>query len=156
MSADFLLQHHAIELARNDCQSFAVHLETLRAKNRWVEAFAAVKWLSGPSTAFIDLFVGRFGPVHLLDSLLPMWRAWAAWRPNMSRLHFLEETAINRNDCLGDLLALGGPDFTNNRQLCLKEGLIAQELGPQETISWRSLRIELTRDIANELRSILD
>ena len=162
MSADFLLRDHAIALARNICQTFAAHLETLRAKNRWVDAFLAVEWMSRPSTASIDLYMGGFGPLQLLDSCLPMWRAWAAWRPNMSRLHFLEETAINRNDSLQDLLAIDGPDFTNNGETTLKEGLIAQGLVSQEpgfsprTVRWGSTRIELTGGVANELRSILD
>ena len=162
MSPDFLLQDHAIELARNDCKTFAVHLETLRAENRWVEAFTATKWLSRPSAAFINLSKSIFGPLHLLNSCLPMWRTWAAWRPNMNRLHFLEEKAINRSDTLRDLLAIDGPDFTNNGQTSLKEGLITQGLVAQgpgfspRTVNWGSTRIELTNGVANEMRSILD
>ena len=156
MSADFLLRDHAIAVARNTCQAFASYLETLRAENRWVQAFLAVEWVSRVSAASLNSHVGGFGPLQLLDSCLPTWRAWAAWRPNMARVHFLDETAINRNESLRDLLAIDGPDFTNNGQTSLKEGLIAQELVPQETVSWGSLRIKLTRGVANELRSILD
>ncbi|KAK0514168.1 hypothetical protein JMJ35_003890 [Cladonia borealis] len=161
MAADFLLRDLAIALAHNSCQSFALHLETLRAKNQWVNAFLAVEWLSRVSAASVDP-PGGFGPLRLLDSCLPMWRTWAAWRPNMNRLHFLEETAINRSDSLRDLLAIDGPDFTNNGQTSLKEGLIAQGLVPQgpgfspRTVSWGSTRIELTSGVANEMRSILD
>ncbi len=162
MSADFLLRDHAIALACNTCQTFALHLETLRAKNQWVNAFLAVEWLSRVSAASVDPRVGGFGPLQLLDSCLPTWRTWAAWRPNMSRLHFLERTAINRSDSLRDLLAIDGPDFTNNGQTSLEEGLIAQGLVSQKpgfsprTVSWGSTRIELTSGVANELRSILD
>ena len=162
MSADFLLRDHAIALARNTCQAFALYLETLRAENRWVQAFLAVEWLSRVSAASLNSHVGGFGPLQLLDSCLPTWRAWAAWRPNMARVHFLDKTAINRNDSLRDLLAIDGPDFTNHGQTSLKEGLIAQELVPREprfvpqTVHWGSTRIELTGAVANELRSILD
>ncbi len=80
----------------------------------------------------------------------------------MNRLHFLAETAVSQNDCLQDLLAIDGPDFTNNSQTSLKEGLIAQGLAPQEPglspqiLGWRNIRIELAGGVANELRSILD
>ena len=162
MSADFLLRDHAIALARNICQTFALQLETLKAENRWVDAFVAVKWLPRPSVAFIDLSVGSFGPVQLLDSCLPTWRAWAAWRPNMGRLHFLKGAAINQNGSLRDLLAIDGPDFTNSGKTSLKEGLIAQGLVPQEPgfssqiLGWGDIRVELAGGVANELRSILD
>lgn len=162
MSADFLLRDHAIALARNTCQSFALHLETLRTKNQWMKAFKAVEWLSRVSAAPFYPHMGGFGPLQLLDSCLPTWRTWAAWRPNMSRLRFLEKTTINQSDSLRDLLAIDGPDFTNNGQTSLKEGLIAQGLVPQEpgfsprAVSWGWTRIELTSGVANELRSILD
>ena len=161
MSADFLLRDPAIALARNTCQTFALHLETLRAKNQWVHAFLAVEWLSRVSASSVDP-PGGFGPLQLLNSSLLMWRIWAAWRPNMKRLHFLKGTAINGSDSLRDLLAIDGPDFTNNGQTSLKEGLIAQGLVPQgsgfspRTVSWGSTRIELTSGVANEMRSILD
>ena len=162
ISADFVLRDHAIALARNIGQTFALHLEALKAENRWVHAFKAVEWLPNLSAAFIDLSVGSFGPVQLLDSCLPTWRAWAAWRPNMSRLYFLEGAAINQNSSLRDLLAIDGPDFTNSGQTSLKEGLIAQGPVPQgpgfssQTLGWGDIRVRLAGDVANELRSILD
>ena len=162
MAADFLLRDLAIALAHNSCQSFALHLETLKAKNQWVQAFSAVEWLSRVSAASLNPQVDGFGPLQLLDSCLPTWRAWAAWRPNMARVRFLNETAINRNDSLRDILAIDGPDFTNHGQTSLKEGLIAQGLVPREprfvpqTVNWGSTRIELTSGAANEMRSILD
>ena len=162
MCADFLLRDHAIALARTVCQTFALQLKTLSDENRWVDVFVAVEWLSKLSTASIDLSWGGFGPLQLLGSCLPAWRAWAAWRPDMNRLHFLKETAVSQNDSLQGLLAIDGPDFTNNAQNSLKEGLIAQELAPQEPglfpqiIGWRNIRIELAGRVANELRSILD
>ena len=162
MSADFVLRDHAIALACDVCQTFALHLETLKAENRWVDAFVAVEWLPRPSAAFIDLSVGSFGPVQLLDSCLPTWRAWTAWRPNINRLHFLKGAAINQNSSLRDLLAIDGPDFTNSGQISLKEGLIAQGPVPQglgyssQTLGWGDIRVKLVGDVANELRSILD
>ena len=160
MSADFLLRDHAIALARNICRMFALQLETLKAENQWVDALGAVNWLPRPSAAFINLSVGSFGPVQLLDSCLPTWRAWAAWRPNIGRLQFLEGAAINQNGSLRDLLAIDGPDF-NNGKTSLKEGLIAQGLVPQkpgfsQILGWGDIRVELAGGVENELRSILD
>ena len=161
MSADFLLRDHAIALARNICQTFAVELETLKAENRWMDALGAVKWLPRPSAAFINLSVGSFGPVQLLDNCLPTWRAWAAWRPNVGRLQFLEGAAINKNSSLRDLLAIDGPDF-NSGKTSLKEGLIAQGVVLQkpgfssQILGWGDIRVELAGDVENELRSILD
>ena len=162
MSADFLLRDHAIALARRICQNFASQLETLRAENRWVDAFVAVEWLPRHSAALIDLSAGSFGPVQLLDSCFPTWRAWAAWRPNMSRLRFLETEKVDQHGCLRDLLAIDGPDFTNSGETSLKEGLIAQMLIPQhpssspQTIGWGNIRVELAGCVAIELRAILD
>ena len=162
MSDDFLLRDHAIALARKICQNFASQLETLRAENRWVDAFVAVEWLPRHSAALIDLSAGSFGPVQLLDSCFRTWQAWAAWRPNMSRLRFLERENVDQYGCLRDLLAIDGPDFTNSGETSLKEGLIAQVLVPQHpslsprTIGWGNICVELTGCVAIELRAILD
>ena len=100
---------------------------------------------------------GVLGPIQLLDSHLPTWRAWRAWEPNLKRLQFLEEAAINRRGPLHDLLALDGPDFTWHGHATLADGFIAQDSGvPPNVLNWENFRIELKGGISNEARSIID
>ena len=157
MTADSLLRMHIATLARNTCQRFAERLAMLRINNQWVHAHATAAWLSTFSAKGSNLPSGGVGPVQLLNIYLPAWQAWAAWRPNMARLRFLEGNSIHRNDLLRDLLVIEGPDFTNTGKAKLEEGLLSQDSGLfPKTISWGNIHIELRGSVPNEARSIIE
>lgn len=157
VTADSLLRNHITTLARTVCQDFAALLETLRLENRWIDAHEAAGWLSAISAKSLNPSNAFFGPVQLLDSHFSTWRAWVAWRPNLKRLRYLEEAAINRRDPLRDLLALDGPDFTSNGQATLGDGLISQDSGlTPNALHWENIHIELKGGITNEARDIID
>jgi hypothetical protein len=157
VTADSLVCNHIITLTGTVCRDFAALLVTLRTDNRWVDAHRVAGWLSAIPAGSLDRPNGVLGPIQLLDSHLPTWRAWRAWQPNLKRLQFLEEAAINRRGLLHDLLALDGPDFASHGQATLADGLIAQDSGvPPTVLRWENIRIELRGGISNEARSIID
>ena len=137
-----LFQAEINDLAMEVCLSFTDQLESLKHKAKWMDAHGVAGWLSTvPSSQKLN--GPNAGAKLLLDKHLPTWGAWAAWRPQPSRIRAWQHFSI-LVPSLQDLFALEGPDFANgigSEQTTLREGLIAQGLREhQSTIRWGGLR----------------
>lgn len=141
---DLLLQDDISRLARTVCTSVAEQLEDLRHKNKWLEAKTSIEWLSTAS------ITSSSSQELLLDSCLPRWGAWAAWRPHKSRLRTWKIHALCSHSSLGDLLALEGPDFVSmegTEQATLRDGLVAQSSrGSLAILQWGASHVKFARN----------
>ena len=149
---DILLQDEIHRLASTLCSGFATQLKDLRHENKWSEAKESVGWLT---TAFITANPSRN---LLLDTLLPAWRAWAAWRPHIPRLRNWKSHALCSYASLHDLLALEEPDFVSvegSEQATLRDGLIVQaSSSSQPLLQWGSSHLTFGRNPFRELESV--
>ena len=141
---DLLLQNDISRLARTVCTCVAGQLEDLRRENRWLEARTSIEWLSTAS------ITSSSSQELLLDSCLPGWGAWAAWRPHKPRLRTWKIHALSSHSSFGDLLALEGPDFVSmegTEQATLRDGLVAQSSRGSPTIlHWGASRVKFARN----------
>lgn len=139
-----LLQGEISRLASTVCMCVAKQLEDLRHENRWLEAETSIEWLSTAS------ITNSSSQQQLLDSCLPGWRAWAAWRPHKPRLRTWKIYTLYPHSSLGDLLALEGPDFVSmegTEQATLRDGLIAQSSnGSPSMLQWGGSHVKFGRN----------
>ncbi|ERF73018.1 hypothetical protein EPUS_07112 [Endocarpon pusillum Z07020] len=162
VASGLLLQTETNSLACRVCLGFATQLEVLRHRNRWEDAYVAAGWLSTISSSGL-LLIPNLGAGQLLNTHLPTWEAWAAWRPSVVRLHAWNDYAVRAPLSLGDLLALEGPDFASmigSAQASLRNGLIAQGIGgSQTTLHWGNSHVRFGRNPfidSGNLNGILD
>lgn len=150
VAPDLLLQDDICRLAVSVCTDFAKQLELLRHRNQWMDAHAAVEWLSTASTGSETLHDVSPRTRTLLGYYLPRWGAWTAWRPHISRLRTWKDYAPRAYAFLGDLLALEGPDFASaegSERATLREGLIAQSASDSQSMSqWGKFRATFKRN----------
>lgn len=149
---DILLQDEIHGLASALCSGVATQLKDLRHENKWLEAKEPVGWLT---TAFIT---GNSSGKLLRDTLLPAWRAWAAWRPDTPRLRRWKSHALCSYPSLRDLLALEGPDFVSgegSEQATLRDGLIAQtSSSSRPLLQWGGSYLTFGRNPFRELENL--
>ncbi len=156
-ASGLLLQTEINTLAYDTCLDFATQLEVLRNGNQWEDAYVAAAWLSKvlPNNM---LRISNPGASLLLDTHLPRWGAWAAWRPDVARLHAWNNYAVRAPSSLGDLLALEGPDFASmvgSAQATLRKALIAQGSGgSQTTLYWGNSHVRFKRNPFIELENL--
>ena len=163
VAPDLLLYEDIKRLADNVCTEFAKQLQGLRDENRWMDAHAALGWLSTTSTGSNTLQAMNAGTTILSDSHPPRWEAWAAWRPRIPRLLAWKSFNICTQSSLEDLLALEGPDFASilgSEQATLREGLIAHaSRGSNSTLQWGKTSVSFRRNPFKEsenLKGILE
>ena len=148
---NLLLQDDINRLASTVCMCVAKQLEDLRHNNQWSEAETSIGWLSTVS------ITNDSSQNHLLDTCLPAWRAWAAWRPHIPRLRTWKIHALCSHSSLGDLLALEGPDFVSmegTEQATLRDGLTAQSSsGSQSMLQWDRSQVKFGRNPFRELEN---
>ncbi|KAL9067663.1 MAG: hypothetical protein Q9161_006745 [Pseudevernia consocians] len=150
VAPDLLLYKDIKRLADSICTEFAKQLQDLRHSNRWMDAHAAVGWLSTASTSRNTLQTMSSGARLLIEDYLPCWGAWAAWRPHIPRLRAWKDSTTFAYPYLEDLLALEGPDFASikgSEEVTLREGLIAQgSRGSQSTLQWGKTHASFNRN----------
>ena len=149
---DLLLQDEIHRIASALCSGVATQLKDLRRENKWLEAKESIRWLTAA-------FITSNSPQELLlDTLLPAWRAWAAWRPHVPRLRNWKSHGLRSYPSLRDLLALEGPDFVSgegSEQATLRDGLIAQtSSSSQPFLQWGRFSLAFGRNPFRELENL--
>ena len=154
---NLLLQAEITALASDVCLDFRVQLEQLKHENQWMDAHTAAGWLTKVPNSNM-LREPNTGAGQLLDSHLPTWGAWAAWRPHITRIRTWQKYAILASSSLKDLFALEGPDFVSepgSEHATLREYLITQgSRGSQSTVYWQDSRIGFTRNPFKQLENL--
>ncbi|CAI4213223.1 unnamed protein product [Parascedosporium putredinis] len=88
-------------------------LETLRATQRWVQAYRICQELQSV-TAYTRV-------AHIIRDLLPNYPMWASWQPSPSRITLWETpTLFPYRARLASVLELEGPDVTGRQQRVLR------------------------------------
>ncbi len=140
VAPDLLLYEDINRLADNVCTEFAKQLQDLRDKARWMDAHAALGWLSTTSISSNMLQTMNARTKKLSDRHPQRWEAWTAWRPHIPRLLAWENFNICTQSSLEDLLALEGPDFASilgSEQATLREGFVTHaSRGSHSTLQW--------------------
>jgi len=154
-----LLRADITDLANDVCRDFATQLEHLRRDHQWTDAHAAIGWLSTDSMSNM-LQIPNTGARPLLDFYLPKWGAWAAWRPNVTRIRAWKVYAILAPSSLQDLFALEGPDYGSaegSEQTTLRKGLTARgSSGSQSPLYWGEISVIFNRNPYKKLESLND
>lgn len=147
--SELILQPEISSLAYEVCRDFAVQLYSLRQENQWLDAYQAVAWLSTLADGRILHFHNPQAS-HMLESHLKTWKAWAAWRPQTSRIAIWSGYALRAPASLGDIIALEGPDFVSLascEKATLRDGLVAKGLNASEPIlCWGNFRAAFSRN----------
>ncbi|KAJ4369910.1 hypothetical protein N0V83_005674 [Neocucurbitaria cava] len=144
-------------LLRRAVTDYGAQLEGLRLKCQWPEAYNAVFWmieLEGTSPAVTP--PGHLLPEHIFDSQFPVWRLWAAWRPDLNRIARLSRSDSIRLSTIPHVMALDGPDVLTGTQRTLRDGLIAQYGSGKPWVRFGSLVIEVPDRTRDGLKNTLD
>lgn len=146
---EVILQSDISRIAYEVCRDFAVQLDSLRQENQWRDAHQAVAWLSTLADGSILHFHNPQAS-HILENHLKTWKAWAAWRPQTSRIAIWGGYALRAPASLGDIIALEGPDFVSLascEKATLRDGLVAKGLNTSEPVlCWGNFRATFTRN----------
>lgn len=143
-------------LIRRAFKDFAMQLEGMQLRCQWMEAYKAVSWMATivqstpPATP-----PGSLMPEHLLDTQFPIWRTWAAWKPDLKRIKSLATIDSRKRALLPDIMALDGPDFVGGTQATLREGLVAQYSAAKSLVRFKSFIVETPKCTKDVLRDTL-
>jgi hypothetical protein len=144
-------------LARRAFKTFATQLEGMKLRFQWVAAYNAAMWMKSlvQSTPAVTAS-GNLMPEHLMSAQFPLWRIWARWRPDKTRIVRLETIDAMKRAVLVDIMALEGPDFINGTEETLREGIIKHYATRKPFVRFRSLILEMEKGTREELREILE
>lgn len=142
-------------LSRRATSDFSTYLEGLRLKCQWAEAHKAVFWMTELQT-FSTPFLENLLLEHLFDTLFPVWRIWAAWRPDVNRITRLASMGPSKLATILDLVSLEGPDMITGLASTSREGLIAQYEPSRSWVQYRRLVIEVPDRVGTSLQGTLE
>jgi hypothetical protein len=146
-----ILFYHVKDLAKQALTIFVGELEKLKVECRWSLAHSAVQWLSmfEPQASEVSTEA-----TAILDDVFPLWRAWAAWRPDMERIFRWDQLfSGDQLATLRPLLSLEGPDYTHSISGTLRE---AQVLGARHRgTALSSVNYEFSALEPSEVESVI-
>ena len=149
------------ELAYRACFQLGATLERYKMQNDWLRAHTSAEFLRAIHERLCD-YTPESRTCTILDKVLPTWRIWAAWRPNLHRLHGWEALSTMQRVDLRDLLSLEGPDHrgkvgaTDVRESSLGEAVAKSATSTNPQIQNRGLKINLHERSYETARRMLD